>query len=70
MAKNHARRQPALILRIAKAYLAGSDSGLATPTWQQAMDATDFEKKAQGPKPLPFPAAESVDLQSTTGAQF
>ena len=37
LAKNQALRQPALNLSIAKAYLAGSDSGVATRTWQQAM---------------------------------
>ncbi|HRZ38537.1 MAG TPA: tyrosine-type recombinase/integrase [Candidatus Paceibacterota bacterium] len=39
LAKNQALRQPALNLNIAKAYLAGSDSGVATRTWQQAMEA-------------------------------
>ncbi len=39
LAKNQALRQPALNLQIAKAYLAGSDSGVATRTWQQAMEA-------------------------------
>jgi hypothetical protein len=38
LAKNQALRQPALNLQIAKAYLAGSDSGVATRTWQQTMD--------------------------------
>jgi hypothetical protein len=38
-AKNQAGRQPALNLHIAKAYLAGTDSGIATRTWQQALDA-------------------------------
>ena len=44
LAKNQALRQPALNLSIAKAYLAGSDSGVATRTWQQAM-ATLVETK-------------------------
>jgi hypothetical protein len=35
-AKNQALRQPVLNLHIAKAYLAGSDSGIATRTWQNA----------------------------------
>jgi hypothetical protein len=39
LARNQALRQPALNLQIAKAYLAGSDSGVATRTWQNAMDA-------------------------------
>ena len=36
-AKNHAERQPVLNLQIAKAYLAGTDNGITTRTWQQAM---------------------------------
>lgn len=39
LARNQAIRQPALNLQIAKAYLAGSDSGVATRTWQHALDA-------------------------------
>lgn len=38
LAKNQALRQPTLNLQIAKAYLAGSDSGVTTRTWQQAME--------------------------------
>src|SRR5262245_36531638 len=38
-AKNQALRQPVLNLSIAKAYLAGSESGIATRTWQNALDA-------------------------------
>jgi len=38
-AKNNAERQPILNRQIAKAYLAGSDSGLKTRTWQQAIEA-------------------------------
>ena len=38
-AKNQAERQPLLNLQIAKAYLAGTDSGVATRTWQVALDA-------------------------------
>jgi len=37
-AKNQAERQPVLNLQIAKAYLAGTDSGVATRTWQNALD--------------------------------
>jgi len=47
LAKNQALRQPALNLQIAKAYLAGSDSGVATRNWQQAMDALVATKKAE-----------------------
>lgn len=39
LAKNQALRQPVLNLQIAKAYLSGTDSGVATRTWQQALDA-------------------------------
>lgn len=38
-ARNEASRQPHLNLQIAKAYLAGTDSGVSTRTWQNAMDA-------------------------------
>jgi hypothetical protein len=39
LAKNQALRQPALNLQIAKAYLAGSDNGVNTRTWQHAIEA-------------------------------
>ncbi len=38
-AKNQARRQPQLNLHIARAYLVGTDSGIATRTWQDALNA-------------------------------
>jgi integrase len=38
-AKNQAERQPVLNLQIAKAYLAGTDNGIATRTWQNALDS-------------------------------
>ena len=38
-ARNEAARQPQLNLQIAKAYLAGTDSGLSTRTWQNAFNA-------------------------------
>jgi len=37
-AKNESFRQPILNLQIAKAYLIGSDNGIATRTWQSAID--------------------------------
>ncbi len=37
-AKNQAERQPMLNLQIAKAYLAGTDSGITTRTWQHVFD--------------------------------
>jgi hypothetical protein len=33
-ARNNSERQPVLNLQIAKAYLAGTDNGIATRTWQ------------------------------------
>ena len=38
-AKNNSQRQPVLNLQIAKAYLAGSDNGMTTRTWQNAIEA-------------------------------
>jgi integrase len=38
-ARNESFRQPQLNLHIAKAYLAGTDSGVSTRTWQDAMNA-------------------------------
>ena len=44
-AKNTAERQPVLNLQIAKAYLAGSDKGMRTRTWQQAVQALTAMKQ-------------------------
>src|ERR1017187_5730678 len=38
-AKNNSERQPVLNLQIAKAYLAGSDTGMTTRTWQNAIES-------------------------------
>jgi len=38
-ARNESVRQPMLKLQIARTYLAASDSGVATRSWQQALDA-------------------------------
>jgi hypothetical protein len=38
-ARNESVRQPQLNLHIAKAYLAGTDSGVSTRTWQNALNA-------------------------------
>lgn len=38
-AKNIAERQPTLNMQIAKAYIAGSDTGVKTRTWREAMEA-------------------------------
>jgi len=43
-ARNESIRQPHLNLQIAKAYLAGTDSGVASRTWQQALDLTSALK--------------------------
>jgi hypothetical protein len=43
-AKNQAERQPVLNLQIAKAYLAGTDSGVSQRTWQQTLDALTVSK--------------------------
>ena len=45
-AKNNSQRQPVLNLQIAKAYLAGSDNGMKTRTWQNAIEALIGTKKA------------------------
>jgi integrase len=44
-AKNQALRQPVLNLQIAKAYLAGTDNGIQTRTWQQAIEAVTATKQ-------------------------
>jgi len=44
-AKNQAERQPTLNLHIAKAYLAGTDNGINTRTWQQAFEALTNTKQ-------------------------
>jgi integrase len=44
-AKNNSQRQPVLNLHIAKAYLAGSDNGMKTRTWQNAIEALIGTKK-------------------------
>lgn len=45
-ARNNSQRQPVLNLQIAKAYLAGSDNGIATRTWQQALESLTQTKQA------------------------
>jgi integrase len=46
-AKNEAVRQPALNLQIAKAYLAGTDNGVNTRTWQVALEALTDTKQGE-----------------------
>jgi integrase len=38
-ARNNSERQPVLNLQIAKAYLAGTDNGMTTRTWQNAIES-------------------------------
>jgi integrase len=45
-ARNQSERQPVLNLQIANAYLAGTDNGIATRTWQQAIEALTNTKQA------------------------
>ena len=45
-AKNQSERQPGLNLQIAKAYLAGTDNGLSTRTWAQALASLSTTKQA------------------------
>lgn len=49
-ARNNSERQPALNLQIAKAYLAGSDKGITTRTWQQAIEALTNTKQGENQK--------------------
>ena len=44
-AKNQSERQPVLNLQIAKAYLAGTDNGIATRTWQNAIESLTNTKQ-------------------------
>jgi integrase len=44
LARNQSLRQPSLNLQIAKAYLAGTDNGVNTRTWQHAIEAVTNTK--------------------------
>jgi HKD family nuclease len=46
-AKNNSERQPVLNLQIAKAYLAGTDNGIATRTWQSALESLINTKEGE-----------------------
>ena len=46
-ARNESIRQPHLNLQIAKAYLAGTDSGVSTRTWQKRWTPSSKPKAAQ-----------------------
>jgi integrase len=65
-ARNEAARQPQLNLQIAKAYLAGTDSGVATRTWQSALDAI-IESKSGSTKDRWQRAAKEKALDSIRG---
>jgi integrase len=47
LAKNQSLRQPTLNLQIAKAYLAGTDNGVATRTWQNALESLTNTKQGE-----------------------
>ena len=51
-AKNNSDRQPVLNLQIAKAYLAGSDNGMTTRTWQNAIEVADRHQTGSEPASL------------------
>jgi hypothetical protein len=63
-AKNQALRQPVLILQIAKAYLAGTDSGINTRTWRDALIAL-METKQDANKTRWRTVAKDKALQPT-----
>ncbi|MCI0535228.1 MAG: tyrosine-type recombinase/integrase [Verrucomicrobiales bacterium] len=65
-ARNEAARQPQLNLQIAKAYLAGTDSGVSTRTWQNALD-TIIESKSGSTKDRWQRAAREKALDSIRG---
>ena len=62
-ARNESVRQPHLNLQIAKAYLAGTDSGVSTRTWQQALDAI-VETKSGSTQDRWRRAAKETDRKS------
>ena len=73
-AKNQALRQPVLNMQIAKAYLYGTDNGIATRTWQQALDALTANKKGdnqerwkRGGKEKPFDLIRDKVIIETSG---
>ncbi len=65
-ARNEAARQPQLNLQIAKAYLAGTDSGVANRTWQNALDAI-IDSKSGSTKDRWQRAAKEKALDSVRG---
>lgn len=78
-AKNQAERQPMLNLQIAKAYLAGSDSGIGQRTWQQAIETLIASKhganqerwrRAATERNAPIEHEEDADIPSSNGRLF
>jgi hypothetical protein len=67
LAKNQALRQPALNLQIAKAYLAGTDNGVNTRTWLNAIESLTSTKLDANKDRFPSPntrATSSTPLPS------
>jgi hypothetical protein len=58
--RKEAARQPQLNLQIAKAYLAGTESGVATRTWQQALDTIVESKSVRRSAAKRTPRRQSV----------
>jgi hypothetical protein len=73
-AKNQALRQPMLNMQIAKAYLYGTENGIATRTWQQALDSLTANKEGdnqerwkRGGKEKPFDLIRDQIIIETSG---
>ena len=76
-ARNESVRQPQLNLQIAKAYLAGTDSGVSTRTWQNAFDAiiehkrnTTKERWERGAKQSAFDLIRKLVIIETQAEQL
>jgi hypothetical protein len=77
-AKNQALRQPVLNMQIAKAYLYGTENGIATRTWQQALDVMTASKTGdnqehwkRGGKEQPFDLIrDQIIIEMHTRANF
>jgi len=65
-AKNESIRQPILNLQIAKAYLIGSDNGIATRTWQHAIEALICWHLGASQGDIANLRGEDVDWQNST----
>lgn len=64
LAKNQSLRQPALNLQIAKAYLSGTDNGVSSRTWRNAIEAVTETKldanKERWQRAIKDPALQSL----------